>query len=240
MPLDLTALANQYGSDKGNTINCAHNYVRVYEAILAPCREAPLKIAEIGLMHVHTQAEYAGHLEQAGCASLRMWADFLPNAHIYGLDLVDFTALGNERIRIMQGDQDNRNDLAAFARACGPFDLIIDDGSHASHHQQISLGVLFPHLNPGGLYIIEDLHFQPADLELANVTRTREFLRGLPGGVTAQRLALTQSEYAYLLTHLNSVNFFDSHSMKWPLQQSADALAVLVKQGSHPALPARW
>jgi hypothetical protein len=236
----LASLANQYGSDKGDSINCAHNYARLYERILAPCREAPLKIAEIGLMHVYTQAEFSGRLEQAGCASLRMWEDFLPNARISGFDLVDLTALSGERIHIVKGDQGNRNDLEAFARADGPFDVIIDDGSHASHHQQISLGVLFPHLAPGGLYIIEDLHFQPTELEMSGITKTKYFLRNLAKSAETHRLALTQTEYGYLLSNVDSIHFFDSLSPKWTLQQSEDAFAVISKRGNHAILPAQW
>jgi len=45
------------------------------------------------------------------------------------------------------------------------FDIIIDDGSHASWHQQLTLRTLFPRLEKGGLYIIEDLHYQPPGIE---------------------------------------------------------------------------
>ena len=41
------------------------------------------------------------------------------------------------------------------------FDIIIDDGSHYSPHQQKTLGYLFPKLKAGGLFIIEDLHYTP-------------------------------------------------------------------------------
>ncbi len=37
------------------------------------------------------------------------------------------------------------------------YDIIIDDGSHVPQHQIISLACLLRALNPGGLYIIEDL-----------------------------------------------------------------------------------
>ena len=37
------------------------------------------------------------------------------------------------------------------------FDVIIDDGSHKLHHQTEAFKLLFPRLNPGGVYIIEDI-----------------------------------------------------------------------------------
>lgn len=236
----LRELANRYGSDKGDRVNCAHDYVRIYERILAPCRQAPITVAEIGLIHVFTQAEYAGRLEQAGCPSLRMWADYLPRAAICGMDVADLVALGGERMRIARGDQGNRADLEAFARTHGPFDLIIDDGSHASHHQQVSLATLFPHLAPGGLYIIEDLHFQPAELEVPGITRTRDFLRLMARPGELLKLPITQAEYGYLLANVAAVNFFDSLSPKWTALQAEDALAVIRKSGEHASLPSRW
>lgn len=236
----LRELANDYGSDKGDRINCAHDYVRIYQRILDPCREATLRIAEIGLIHVYTQAEFAGRLEQTGCPSLRMWADYLPNAEIHGLDIADLVDLGGGRIHVARGDQGNRADLDAFARAHGPFDIIIDDGSHASHHQQITLASLFPHLAPGGLYIVEDLHFQPPELELDGISKTRDVLRrmSLPGQLL--KLPITQVEYTYLLANIANVSFFDSLSPKWSAQQAEDALAVIRKRGEHALLPLHW
>ena len=38
------------------------------------------------------------------------------------------------------------------------FDIIIDDGGHWKHQQQVTLGFIFPFLKPGGVFVIEDLH----------------------------------------------------------------------------------
>jgi hypothetical protein len=40
----------------------------------------------------------------------------------------------------------------------GPFDLIVDDGSHRVRDQQVTAETLLPYLAPGGLYIIEDVN----------------------------------------------------------------------------------
>lgn len=238
--VDLTALANHLGSDKGTTTYCGHGYTRIYEAFLGPARHVPLVIAEIGLMHIYTQADRAGKLDGKDCPSLSMWAEYLSGAIVNGFDIRDFTPHPSPRIRIRPGDQGNREDLRLFASECGPFDLIIDDGSHASHHQQITLGILFPHLRPGGLYVIEDMHFQPQEIEMGGITPTRDFLRGLRHGVSGARVALEQGELSSLIGGLREVRLFDSISPKWPRQQLEDALAVLVKQGQHPAFPPIW
>lgn len=232
---ELTRLANQYGSDKGTTFHCAHGYTRIYQAILGPARQSALRMAEIGLLHGRIQAESPQAVARHGCPSLRMWADYLPNATIHGFDIVDFTSLASERIKISRGDQGNRADLNQFARdAGGTFDIIIDDGSHASHHQQTSLGALFPRLADGGIYIVEDLHFQPAELEIDGIAKTREFLVSLSTRQTGLKIALDQGEFGYLLNNVQSIRFFDSLSTRWPLAATADALAVIRKRGRHP------
>ena len=62
----------------------------------------------------------------------------------------------------------------------GEFDVIIDDGSHRPMHQQISLVSLYPHLKPGGQYIIEDLHVAPNSVRML-----RDMQRKLPGDRTS-------------------------------------------------------
>lgn len=236
---ELTQLANKYLSDKGTTYSCAHGYTRVYGPLLAPLRTSPLRLLEIGLVHGRVQVEVPQAIPELGCPSLRMWADFLPHAEIHGLDIVDFTGLtASDRVKIWQADQGNRQHLEAVAqRVSAGFDVIIDDGSHASHHQQISLATLFRHLAPGGLYVIEDLHFQPAGLELADITLTRDFLYGLAASRRGMRLAIEQTEFSYLAENIQSLQFFDSISPRWPLSTTADAMVVIRKKGTHPVIP---
>lgn len=235
--LELTELANRFGSDKGDSVLCAHAYTRIYASLLASARNTPLRLLEIGLVHGHTQETLRGHLEEVGCPSLKMWAEYLPRAQIFGIDIEDFCSLSEPRITVFRGDQSNPDDLVRVVRqAGGPFDIIIDDGSHASHHQQIALACLFEHLAPGGLYCIEDLHYQPNDLEIEGITRTREFLHSLRFDGTGARIAMEQHELARLLGQIASIHFFDSQSTRWSLAQREDALAVIAKRGAHSLL----
>ena len=59
-------------------------------------------------------------------------------------------------IRVLVGDQSDPRALAEWG-AAGPFDAIIDDGSHKSSHIMRSFDALWPKLQPGGVYIITDL-----------------------------------------------------------------------------------
>ena len=66
--------------------------------------------------------------------------------------------LPTDRFKLFVGDQSNLDDLQGVVDECKEgYDIIIDDGSHAAAHQQISLDFLFKHLKPGGVYVIEDL-----------------------------------------------------------------------------------
>ena len=157
--LSLTDLANAAGSDKGTTHPYPHHYTRIYDMLLQPHRHSLTRMLEIGLM--------AGGPEVGGDAdrvvrtapSVEMWLKFFPNAEVTGFDISDFSWVDDARFTFVRGDSGVQADLERAA-AQGPFDLIIDDGSHASFHQQLAFKVLFPQLRPGGLYIIEDLQWQ--------------------------------------------------------------------------------
>jgi len=60
-------------------------------------------------------------------------------------------------LRTLAGAAGDTQFLDAMSRELGPFDIIIDDGSHMSHHIIASFNALFPHVRPGGIYVVEDL-----------------------------------------------------------------------------------
>jgi hypothetical protein len=175
MSAALTELANKYQSDKGTEFGERHGYTQVYEQLFAPRREQPLRLLEIGLRY----DPYYADVSQAFSPSLQMWLDYFPQGKVFGFDINDFTKLRGERLQVLRGDQGNPEDLRRVARQLAPFDIIIDDGSHASFHQQLTFALLFPCVRPGGLYVIEDLHWQPPSLEasLPRVPKTRDVVR---------------------------------------------------------------
>ena len=128
------------GTDKSSA---HHDYLRHYETYLK-LQAAPIRsLLEIGV--------YDG-------ASLRMWQQFLPKAKIVCLDIdprcKEFEG-GNATVEMC--DQSDALQLNRIGVEHGPFDVVIDDGSHIWSHQILTFETLLPFMAPGGLFIIEDI-----------------------------------------------------------------------------------
>jgi hypothetical protein len=141
----LREIALAQGTDKEG----AHSYADAYERHLGHLRDRAITLLEIGI---------GGYADPGrGGASLRMWKQYFPQARIVGLDIEDKARLTEDRITILQGDQGDRAFLEQLGSRYGPFDVVIDDGSHRCKHVITSFEVLFPFVRDGGVYAIEDL-----------------------------------------------------------------------------------
>jgi hypothetical protein len=140
---DLNLLAALYGTDKYGE----HDYTPVYQELMRPWRGRPVRLLEIGV------GGYSGLL---GGESLRMWESYFRRGRIYGIDVYDKTALSGGRVQVFQCSQVDAPKLSALAQELGPFEFIIDDGSHLNAHQIETFRILWPHLRDGGSYIVED------------------------------------------------------------------------------------
>ena len=158
----LVELFNGAGSDKGTEIyfggGVPHCYALDYHPLFEHLRTETFNMLEIGLENASKED---GEPEDA--PSLRAWRAYFPQAQLYGYDINDFSFFDQERTVTFQGDQRSPEDIERFLETNGRprFGMILDDGSHASSHQQISLARLFGSVAPGGLYVIEDLQWQP-------------------------------------------------------------------------------
>src|SRR5262249_34681332 len=139
----LTYLADRLGSDKGTRYS-AHFYTRIYTKLFQSIRDEALTVAEIGLHRHDVDKRRINGMRsvpaRASVApSLEMWRAYFPNADIFGFDIDDFSRLKINRCKIVRGDMSSRDDLAKFVRTIGrSIDILIEDGSHSSHHQQIA------------------------------------------------------------------------------------------------------
>ena len=140
----LTEIGIAYDCDKFTT----HNFGPVYERYLGHLAGRPFKLLEIGI---------GGEDRELGGASLRVWEKYFKQAQIVGIDVYDKSALDTARITTVVCDQGNPEQLLELIKNHGPFDVIIDDGSHVASDTLTSLDILFIALQPGGWYIIEDI-----------------------------------------------------------------------------------
>jgi hypothetical protein len=143
---DLTRLGRWYGTNKASNKQL---YTPLYDRHLGPLRRRPLRLLEIGI------GGYAGG-SQSGGASLRMWRTWMPKSQIVGIDL-ELRDFGEPRISTFAGSQTDGEFLRRVEATAGPFDVVIDDGSHVSADVLYTFDVLWPRLRPGGVYVIEDL-----------------------------------------------------------------------------------
>lgn len=93
--------------------------------------------------------------------STKVFATVYPDAKIVAFDLkrydhIDFSGFGN--IAYLGGDQTDRQRLEEVIRDEFPagFDLVVEDASHIGAYSHITFHTVFPHLQPGGIYIVED------------------------------------------------------------------------------------
>jgi hypothetical protein len=141
----LTRHAILRGTDKWGP----HFYTPVYHELFQHLRELPIRLLEIGV---------GGHESSLlGGASLLMWADYFPHARIVGVDVGEKRVTPHPRITILQGAQEDAAFLRQVVADHGPFDIVIDDGSHVPAHVRTSFDVLFPSLRDEGFYVIEDV-----------------------------------------------------------------------------------
>jgi hypothetical protein len=227
-PDRLTRLANRYETDKGTNYRDCHNYTRIYSNLFEPLRNRSITFLEIGLFRADqdVRRNSNGHegpsdARATRAPSLQMWREYFPKALLVGFDIDDFSSVRIDNCIIIKGDMSSRDDLANLVKRIGrPIDVVIDDGSHVSHHQQIAFSNLFPHLASGGLYIIEDLHWQDLTLERPCGTKTRAMFQNFMVTGKIKSEFITPSKIDGLESRIASVDLFDS-------TQSPDALAVI-------------
>ena len=138
-------LLDIFASNQGPLVHKWHHYIPLYDRYLETYRNQPIKFLEIGV---------------AGGGSLHMWRRYFgEDAAIYGIDIdpacEQFNNLDGQ-VRI--GSQIDKTFLSDVIDEMGGVDVVLDDGSHHMHDIKSSFDYLYPMLNVGGIYIIEDLH----------------------------------------------------------------------------------
>ena len=140
LPDSLDRIGLKYGTDKASN---HHDFLHFYERFFDPLRNQPVTLLEVGV--------YQG-------GSIRTWEEYFASGRIVGIDIDPATRrFASSRITIEMADQSNIQDLVGIGVRFGPFDVVIDDGSHLWDHQILTLQYMYPFLRPGGYYVLEDI-----------------------------------------------------------------------------------
>ncbi|HLQ90069.1 MAG TPA: glycosyltransferase [Xanthobacteraceae bacterium] len=196
-----TDLADRFNTDKNRHTGWPHCYARVYDRLLSSRRFSLRKLMEIGLSRwSHNEAP-----------SVALWQSFFPFCHVIGVDLGDFSSLNSKRFSSFVCNQSKREELRGLAAklGSGSMDVIIDDGSHASFDQQVTLRELFPLLADGGWYFIEDLDWQPPGEDAGQIMITKRLLREIEQYGAAR--SVDPLGVSALAGQMAEILFFDSH-----------------------------
>jgi predicted O-methyltransferase YrrM len=135
----LNEIGLKHGTDKASKI---HDYLNKYNKYLPFDRPQELKILEIGVLDG---------------ASARTWKEYYYKSQIIGIDInPDCKKHEEEKITIEIGSQTDGEFLKRVVDKHGPFDMILDDGSHINSHVIYSFEQLWKSVKSKGVYVVED------------------------------------------------------------------------------------
>ncbi len=132
--------------EKSDGVHKWLHYLPVYESVIE--RSRPIRMLEIGVFHG---------------GSLQMWREYLhPQSVIVGIDIDPNCKQFDDperNVHVRIGGQQDVPFLQEVNSEFGPFDVILDDGSHMTSHMVESFRSLFTSaLAEPGTYIVEDVH----------------------------------------------------------------------------------
>jgi hypothetical protein len=218
---EMNKLALEAGTDKSSA---GHNYTRVYSMYLDSLRDKPINFLEIGI--------------QEGYSAL-FWENYFPHANLHFIDIT------NEKLKYHSSrssyhylDQENKAELNKFLNMTQVgFDVVIDDGGHTMRQQINSFEAIFPFLNSGGIYIIEDLHTSywqshgghgSVKKPLAGKGTTMEFLQNLIHDINFLGASTGKANREYATSqYLSSFNIYQDKILSIHFY---DSLALIFKR----------
>ena len=120
------------------------HYFDIYERHFQRFAGREVHVVEVGI--------YSG-------GSLGMWREYFGSGcHIYGVDIEPACiAYKSNGIDVFIGDQADRTFWKRFRETVPKVDILIDDGGHDPEQQRVTLEEMLPHIQPGGVYLCEDI-----------------------------------------------------------------------------------
>lgn len=184
-----------------------HEYMKHYQKHLCSFKNKKNNLLEIGVGGYERP-------DRGGC-SLRMWKRYFAYSNIYSIDIYDKSPQEERRIKIFRGSQIDHeflNEVIDFIK--NPIDIIIDDGSHINNHVINSFKFLFPKLNAGGVYVVEDSQTSyredyggnSKDLESPNTMMN--FFKRFPDFINHQEIQTNNHRNNILYYDIESIHFY--------------------------------
>jgi hypothetical protein len=170
------------------------HYFPVYESHLNRFINRSVSVLEIGVLDG---------------GSLSMWRNYLgPHSQIIGID-INPEAKQHEDFQIIVeiGDQSDTNFLTTLYEKYGPFDIIIDDGSHKQSDVIGTFNHFKDKMPQNSVYIIEDTHTADISSYQDSESDIFEYLYPISRGLSARYAG---DDLSVMGSALSSVNFYDS------------------------------
>ena len=138
-------LQRYFDHNTGRVIDKWEHYLEIYDRYFSRFRGTAVTMVEIGV--------FRG-------GSLQMWKQYFgPKARIVGIDVdPQCKSYEEDQIQVLIGDQQDRSFLRSVRAAVPHVDILLDDGGHTMKQQINTFEELFPHIDPNGVYLCEDLH----------------------------------------------------------------------------------
>lgn len=161
----LSGIADMVGTDKGGLVPVGnapwpkHNYTDLYGLIFGLNRKSVSAVLEVGIGSdsPKIRGEWAKHAKVG--ASLYMWRDFFPNAHIYGADIDPESLVSADRIICFTVDQTDPESVERLrTKLPSSIDVVVDDGLHEFVAGRTLFEGISGSLSETGVYVIEDVH----------------------------------------------------------------------------------
>ena len=209
---DLNYLFEYFNSDKGEIfINqyvqpakknfdkiIAHGYSKFYQNIFKNFKNDKLNILEIGSFY--------------GNASAALYFYF-KNSKIFVADInPDMFKYTSKRIKSFYVNSSDANSISKeIILQNYSFDIIIEDASHMLKDQIISLFLLFPIIEPGGYFIIEEIDFPEtredmrANQELPDL---KSILKSILDKKDFNSVYIDNNSKKYFLENFEEIKFF--------------------------------
>jgi len=167
----LNFVCDDFNTDKGSMHprQSDHAYVDIYDILLRASREHIRNIFECGIGSNNIDVPgFMGENASPG-ASLRVWRDFFPKAHIWGADIDQRILFEEQRISTGYLNQLDSTSIENFWEVASnggqvEFDLMIDDGLHTVEAANNLFVHSVSHLKKDGYYFIEDLSYDQIQL----------------------------------------------------------------------------